>query len=160
MSVPILLLTSNATRGTLEASILLDSSNLSSSTSSGPPSPWQSLPLTSLHSLAQASLISDTQEQIARQLLEVSEQSKSERKSPKGAKEGAKRERPKRTTGSAAKAGADETKGKTGANPSPVKFANGEFFYLVPERKRGTIIFVCVCLSVRSCVHLFLPLFW
>lgn len=72
MGAPVLLLTGNVAHGTFEASIFLDPANMSGGDTSGPPSPWQSLPLTSLHSLAQASLISDTQEQIAKQLLQVS----------------------------------------------------------------------------------------
>ena len=63
MTTPVLVLTTTSQRGAVQASVLLDpSSNMAGA------GPWSSLQLSSLHSLAQANLISDTQQQIARQL--------------------------------------------------------------------------------------------
>ena len=63
MTTPVLVLTTTSQRGTVQASVLLDPSpNMAGA------APWSSLQLSNLHSLAQANLISDTQQQIARQL--------------------------------------------------------------------------------------------
>ncbi|XP_076464499.1 uncharacterized protein LOC143296448 isoform X2 [Babylonia areolata] len=62
MTTPLIVLTTNAS-GDVEASVLVDPS--ASVSGAGP---WSSLQLSNLHSLAQANLISDTRQEIAKQL--------------------------------------------------------------------------------------------
>ncbi|KAL8613794.1 hypothetical protein ACOMHN_029651 [Nucella lapillus] len=60
MTTPLIVLTTNAS-GDVEASVLVDPSTSGAA-------PWSSLQLSNLHSLAQANLISDTRQEIAKQL--------------------------------------------------------------------------------------------
>ena len=79
---PLIVLSTNAC-GDFEASVLVD-----------PPSsvpgatPWSSLQLSSLHSLAQANLISETQQQIAKQLSAQGQEQEAEGKKRKKTTEG------------------------------------------------------------------------
>lgn len=68
MSAPVLVLTTNIQKGTVEASVLLD--------------PCSNLPVTypwNIHTLAQANLISDTQHEIAKQLMEENQKVESKK---------------------------------------------------------------------------------
>ena len=102
MTTPVLVLTTTSQRGGVQASVLLDPS----SSMAGGAGPWSSLQLSSLHSLAQANLISDTQQQIARQL------------SAQGQAEEEKGKKEKRT-----KFGVRAVQ----KSSSKIKFANGEW---------------------------------
>lgn len=79
MPAPIIMLTTNSPRGIVEASVLLNPASGMSC-----PSPLSSIQLCNLHTLAQANLISDTQDQIVRQLSAQEEKEEELSKKEKG----------------------------------------------------------------------------